>query len=106
MSLKLDYNSISTNYSCSAGDTTIIVDTTSTTVQVTLPVANTENGRIIIIKDSEGSASVNNITVEPQGSETIEGATSLLVQSDYGSVILASSGSGGSSPGWAFISTN
>jgi hypothetical protein len=106
MSLKLDYNVITSDYSCSSGDTTIIVDTTTAAIQVTLPLASTENGRIIIVKDSEGSASVNNITVESQGSETVEGATSLLIQSDYGSIILASSGSEGSYPGWAFVSTN
>lgn len=106
MSLKLDYNAITSNYSCSSGDTAIIIDTTTTAIQVTLPLASAENGRVIVIKDSEGSASVNNITVEPQGSETIEGASSLLISSDYGSVILASSGSEGSYPGWSFISTN
>ena len=104
MALTLDYNSITADYSCSSGDTTIVVDTSVAPIQVTLPLANTENGRVIIIKDSTGDAATNNITVEAQSPETIEGYATLLMQVNYGSVILASTGSGESAPGWALLS--
>ncbi len=106
MSLKLDYNSISSNYSCSADDTTIIVNTSSSAVTVTLPLANAENGRVIIIKDSALSASTNNITVQPQSPEVVDGASGALIQTNGGSIILVSSGSGDATPGWTFIATN
>ena len=104
MALTLDYNSITTDYSCSSGDTTIIVDTSTAPIQVTLPLANTENGRVIIIKDSTGDAATNSITVEAQTPETIEGYATLLMQVNHGSVILASTGSSESAPGWALLS--
>jgi hypothetical protein len=43
----------------------------ATTVQ--LPAAASRNGIAVIVKDMKGDASTNNITVLPNGSETIDG---------------------------------
>jgi len=59
---------------------------TSATRQITLPLANSvASGRVYIIKDVTGSANTNNITVVRQGSDTIDGATSQVFNSNYGS---------------------
>lgn len=39
--------------------------------------------RVIIVKDKGGNASTNNITVDTEGSENIDGGT-LTINSDYG----------------------
>jgi hypothetical protein len=41
-------------------------------------------GRTIFIKDAGGNASVNNITLNTEGAETIDGAGSMVINTDYG----------------------
>lgn len=54
--------------------------------QITLPLANSvASGRVYIIKDVSGQANTNNITLVRQGSDTIDGATSQVLNSNYGS---------------------
>lgn len=61
---------------------------TSTIIQGTLttPV-------FIHIKDESGGAATNNITIDTEGAETIDGAVSLTINANYGSVQLYSNGS-------------
>ena len=49
-------------------------------------------GRIIVIKDGDGNASSANITINRASSDTIDGATSVAITSNYGSVSLVSDG--------------
>ena len=44
--------------------------------------------QIQIIKDERGSASTQNITVTPNGAETIDGQSSVILSTDYGSFTL------------------
>lgn len=61
------------------------VDTTAAR-QITLPLASSvADGRIYIIKDISGSANTNNITLVAQGSDTIDGDTTYVLNSNYGS---------------------
>lgn len=58
-------------------------------VTLTLPDAATwlaahTNGLPLTIKDISGAAAANNITVNRAGTDTIDGATSLSIVSDYG----------------------
>lgn len=47
----------------------------------------------LTFKDIAGSASVNNIVIEPSGSETIDGSTNgIKIELDYGSVTISSDG--------------
>lgn len=46
-----------------------------------------------IIKDESGLAGTNNITIETEGSETIDGSSNYIISNNYGSVSLASNGS-------------
>lgn len=64
---------------------------TAAVTSLTLPTAQCDgaedNGRLITIKDS-GNANTNNITVDTEGAETIDGAGSLTINTDYASVDL------------------
>ena len=52
-----------------------------------------ESGARLVFKDVAGSASVNNIVIEPSGSETIDGSnTGIKIQSNYGAITIASNG--------------
>lgn len=88
--------------------TDILVDSTSVSGNVTLAVStynlvNTSASRtltlpaaadkaIVLIKDVTGSAKANNITVNTPGAETIDGASSLTIDSNYAFVKLLSDG--------------
>jgi len=61
------------------------IDTTASR-QITLPLASgVSAGRIYIVKDKDGQANSNNITVVTQGSDTVDGGSSQVLDSDYGS---------------------
>lgn len=66
--------------------------TTTGVVTITLPTDQTTVGRILTIKDAGGNASTNNITIATQGSETIDGAASYVISSNYESVTIYTDG--------------
>lgn len=53
-------------------------------VAINLPTAVTMNGAPLAVKDISGVAHTNNITITPNGSETIEGLASIVINIDYG----------------------
>ena len=46
------------------------------------------NGRTVIIKDAGGNATANTITIDTEGSETIDGAATKVINANYGVVEL------------------
>ena len=78
-------------HTVAADEVYIMVDYTATgAVTVTLPAGADHYGRVIV-KDRGGNASVNNITVNPDGAETIDGVTgagSLILSGNYVAVTL------------------
>lgn len=68
------------------GDT-ILGDTTSSAFAVTLPAATAGNLPITIADDA-GNAPTNNLTITPDGSETINGQTSIEIDQAYRKVVL------------------
>ena len=66
------------------GKMIIGVRDTSSSVTVTIQSADIYSGRIFIVKDESGGAGTNNITIATQGSETIDGASSVTITADYG----------------------
>lgn len=68
---------------------TYIVNTSGGAATLTLPAPVT--GGFVVIKDN-GNANVNNITINRNASETIDGATSYVLQSAYGSLVFVSDG--------------
>jgi len=52
------------------------------------------DGQVVVVKDESGAAaSATAITLEPSGSQTIDGAVSQTIESPYGAVLLYSNGS-------------
>lgn len=66
---------------------------TSATRQITLPLASgVSTGRIYVVKDISGTAEANNITVVTQGSDTLDGESSQVLNSNYGSWLILGNG--------------
>lgn len=82
------------DYVVLAGDDIIGVTNTSVARAITLCAANAvPAGYLLTIKDESGGANSNNITVSRAGSDTIDGATTATITSNYGIIRLYSDGS-------------
>lgn len=57
---------------------------------VTLPTAVGKLGQVVIIKDEAGTAGANNLTIGTTGGQTIDGAATKVINTNYGSVKLYS----------------
>ena len=78
------YVSVTTaTYTAKGGDRLIGVNRAGV-VTVTLPTAQVNKGRSYTIKDESGAAATNNITVDTEGSENIDGAATDTISDDYG----------------------
>jgi hypothetical protein len=93
-------NDPGTTYTIADADYVILANTRPTAqggidsaLTITLPLAASYPGRIIIVKDAAGYANINNITIERAGSDTIEGvATSITLNSVAQKTTLISNG--------------
>lgn len=72
-------------YTVLTGDGTILVNMASAVATVNLPAGATSISKLITVKDKSGLAGTYNITVVPNGSETIDGAASSVISTNYGS---------------------
>jgi hypothetical protein len=72
-------------------------DTTSartlTISSSTIALGSTSEVIAILIKDESGAAGTNNITIDTEGSETIDGVSSVVITANYGDVALYADGS-------------
>lgn len=73
-------------------DVLLVGYTATGAVTVNLPLVGAMVGRLICVKDSGGNADPNNITVDANGSETIDGAATKLIATDGGVLWLYSDG--------------
>lgn len=69
-------------------DTSIPRTVTISTLDITA-----QQGMIFQIKDQSGLAGTNNITIATEASETIDGAASIAIDKNYGSILFYSDGS-------------
>ena len=77
-----------TAYTATLTDYYLAASSTSQAVTITLPSASVACGvgsGQYIVKDKNGSAGTNNITIARSGSDTIDGAVSKVINSAYGS---------------------
>ena len=70
-------------YTAKAGDRVIGVNRAGA-VTITLPTAEVRKGRTYTIKDESGAAATNTITVDTEGSETIDGSATDVISADFG----------------------
>ena len=83
---------LTTNTTVSDEGYIIPVDSSGGTVTVTLASSIVADGAHVVINDEGGAAATNGITIATEGSETIDGATSQTIGSDYGALSLYSDG--------------
>jgi hypothetical protein len=81
---------VTSAYTVSLNDAFVPVNATSGAITVTLPKVAECKGKMIVIKKTDASA--NAVTVDGNGSETIDGATTNALSSQYDSVSLMSDG--------------
>ena len=83
-----------TDYTAKVSDFIIAITNTGAARTVNLPpVASAGVGTVYIVKDESGGAGTNNITIDGDGSETIDGATTKVINTNYGAVRLYCTGS-------------
>ena len=81
------------NYNVQANDYLVTVTNTALPRTITLPSAVTMgDGKVYVIKDESGGAAANNITINPQGGQSINGAASIVINTNFGVVQLYSNG--------------
>lgn len=73
-------------YAVLAGD--VVIECLSLTGAIAINLPAGVAGKSYTIKDIDGNANANNITITPNGVQTIEGAANLVIGQDYGSVTL------------------
>lgn len=71
-----------------------VTDTSATrTVTLATVLLNDDPGaRLIVVKDEGGAAGSNTLTIATEGSETIDGAATKTITSNYGAVRLYNNG--------------
>ncbi len=79
-------NRTATAVSVNTSDDSVFYGVTDTSIvrTITLDSDDVESGRIIIIKDESGAAGTNNIVIDTEGAETIDGAASVSITVNFG----------------------
>lgn len=71
------------SYTATDTDVVILCDTTTSAITITLPAASGRSGKFYVIHRKAGTT--NSITIDPNASETIDGATTITVPTAAGS---------------------
>ncbi len=82
--------SVTASTSIVSSDFAIIADSTAGAITVSLPPAATANGRIFFVK--RVNAGANNVTVDPFGAETIDGAATHVLTLQWHRIEIISNG--------------
>ncbi len=91
-SLSMTIKTVSSNYSATAADNTILANTTSGAVTITLPAPANISGRIYTIKKIGSGGIDNELTISP-ASGTIDGGSSFVIYNDWTFITLQTDGS-------------
>jgi hypothetical protein len=91
----VERTAVSGDYTVLVTDYIVAVTSTASPRIITLPPAATAGeGAVFIVKDESGGAATNNITVEADGLEEIDGEADLDITTDYGALKVYCSGAG------------
>lgn len=85
-------NRVAAGTSQTVSDRASVVGCTAAGITITLASAMVANGSWIDVVDESGGAAASPITIATEGTETIDGATTLTIDADYGQVRLYSDG--------------
>lgn len=85
----------SSPYPVQGTDTYLYVDSSGGAVQILLQTGAARAGLPLVIKDTGGAAATNNITITPNGAETIDGIAPLVINANYGGYRLNPKAAGG-----------
>jgi pimeloyl-ACP methyl ester carboxylesterase len=89
-SLSLAITTVTANTTLSAVHHTVLVDATSDNLTMTLPTATSSPGRVYVVKKIDSSA--NTVTIDGNASETIDGATTQAISTQWASLTIQSNG--------------
>lgn len=81
-----------TNYTATTASGIILYTSLTAGRTVSLPDATRCKGKEIVVKDGAGAAAANNITLDGNGAQTIDGAATYAINSNWGKVIVKSNG--------------
>ena len=91
--LKAGYKTFSGNFGVESDSYFSGISTTGSVVTASFNAVSTyPSGQTMIFKDTGGTAGTNNILLKPSGSQTIDGATGLVISVNSGSVTIVSDG--------------
>ena len=90
----LDIDNASSNVTVTPvqSSTLYLVDSSTSEITLTLATSSLESGKQVTFKDSQGSSGTNTITVQTEGSETIDGGGFFTMTANYTSVTITSDG--------------
>jgi hypothetical protein len=85
-------NTVNSGYTQAVSDILIAFTGLSGGTVNLLAVASAVSGRSLIVKDQGGSGAISNITITPNGAEKIDGASTKVINTAFGSVKLYNNG--------------
>lgn|SRR3990167_946426 len=84
---KINVKNVDASYAIQLTDFLIAVTNVGTARTITLPKPSVAGfSKVFIVKDASGSALTTTITIAPNGTELINGDTTLLINTNYGAV--------------------
>lgn len=82
-------------YAVLSTDHILSVDTSSSAATLTLPaISAVGDGHTVIVKDKSNNSYTNTITVNPSGTDTVDGSASFVIQSDGASFVFVANVAG------------
>lgn len=89
---RIAYTPVTANYTILLTDRLIAYTAIAAARVVSLPNATTCANQVFTVKDEAGNAATNNLTITPGFTQTIDGAATLVINTNYGKVSFYSNG--------------
>ena len=76
------------NYIATVDNLVILVDATAGNVNITIPTARNNNGKLFVVKKIDSTA--NTVTITPYGTQLIDGSSTVVISVQYTAVMIVS----------------